>query len=76
MKQQLNQTETKALCDALSFLATTCIDFKPEHFEVAMKQLKVYNEVLRDLTNDDVARHFRDLCEMRIGELMVQNDFK
>lgn len=76
MKQTLNQTETKALCDAFSFLAMTCVDFKPEHFETAMKQLRVHNEVLRDLINEDVARHFRDLCEMQMGVTMIQNDFK
>lgn len=76
MKKNLNQIETKALCDAFSFLAMTCVDFKPEHFEQAIQQLRVRNEVLRDIVNDDVARHFRDLCEMRMGVTMVQNDFK
>lgn len=76
MKHILNQSETKALCDVFSFLASTCTDFKPEHFETAMQQLRVHHEVLRDFLNDDVARHFRDLCTMRMGEIMIQNDFK
>lgn len=75
MKQILNQSETKALCDALSFLSMICIDFKPEHFETAMKQLKTHREVLRDLTNDEVANHFDVLCEIRIGEVLIQHDF-
>lgn len=76
MKQVLNQSETKALCDAFSFVAQTFADFRPEHCERAMSQIVVHYEVLRDLTNNDIANHFRDICITRMGDIMIQNDFK
>lgn len=74
--KQFNEAETKAINDAFSFVAMTCNDFKPEHFEHAMLQLKKHYEVLRDFTNNEIAKHFKDLVEMTIGNKLIENDFK
>lgn len=69
-------TDTAAMCNALSFLAMMCVDFKPENFEIASKMLAKHKEVMRDLCNDEVAEHYVNLCHMRMGETLIQNDFK